>query len=198
MSLIASASNNSGPYWQEGDYNAVCDAIVAVGPVLNTRYNNVSNKVWIHFETDQKTQDGAPKGIWMQQTQSIGSKANLGKLLTQWRGRPFTPEELQKFELTKILGVPAYLTITNNTANNGNTYANIAMIRPARVQMKASAEPWVFDVDDPAKTNWDKVPEFIQKQINESQERLGKATTPITQQQEEKTQVVDNLSDVPF
>jgi hypothetical protein len=52
-------------------------------------------------------------------TNSLGEKANLRKDLESWRGRSFTDDELQKFDLESILGKPCLLTIVGG--ENGKT-----------------------------------------------------------------------------
>lgn len=200
MSLYASANNGESNYERvpAGAQNAVCTAIAAVGPVLNQMYGNYSNKVWIKFEVPMEGEE-EPREIWMQQTQSIGTKSTLGKMLRSWRGRDFTPEELQKFGLTNILGAPALIIVEERTAKNGNTYSNITSITKAQKVVKPSGETWAYDYEDPAQTNWDKLPKFIQSQIEAERQRQGQSA-PVQQQANVKTEVEDpiDLSDIPF
>ena len=44
---------------------------------------------------------------------SLSNKSALKPMLESWRGRPFTPHELEGFDLQKILGVNALLNIIN-------------------------------------------------------------------------------------
>lgn len=55
------------------------------------------------------------------------SKTNL--LLTSWRGRPFTPEELAGFDLAKVVGAPAMINIIHEE-RGGNMVHKIASISP--------------------------------------------------------------------
>lgn len=198
MSLYVSASNSNGNYERpEADkwLDAVCSAIVAVGPIYSERFGNYSNKVWLKFEFDK---DGNPENnieSWFSYTQSIGSKSNLGKMIRDWRGRDFTPEELSKFALTNILGVSAHMKLSERTSGNGKTYSDIKFIEKPEKKVEPSEKPWTFDIEDPAKTNLDKLPQFIKDQINREQERQGKQVAPA---QTTKTEVEDPMDDIPF
>lgn len=52
-------------------------------------------------------------------TNSLGEKANLRKDLETWRGRAFTDDELRKFDLENVVGIPCMLTIISG--DNGKT-----------------------------------------------------------------------------
>ena len=172
MSLTVSGVSNSFEPLPTGTYDAVCFAIAAIGPVRNQRYGKVENKVYLGFQVEH---DG---DIWTRQTQSIGAKATLGKMLRSWRGKDFTPEELREFQLVNILGVPALLIVEQRTSNSGKVYSNVKDILPPKKKIQAE-ETWAFDSDDPAKTNYDKLPKFIQNEIEAAAADLGRpAQTP--------------------
>lgn len=67
-----------------------------------------------------------PYSVSKDYTLSMHEKATLRHDLQSWRGRAFTDEEAVAFDITKLLGKPCLLNIIHRTAQNGNTYANIA------------------------------------------------------------------------
>lgn len=69
-------------------------------------------------------------------TLSMGDKANLRKMLESWRGKPYTDEEAEKVDITKVLGQPCMINLTHKKAQNGNTYEQIASVVPVPKQMK--------------------------------------------------------------
>lgn len=78
-----------------------------------------------------KEENGAePFMVSSEYTVFLSEKANLRKDLESWRGRPFTPEELDAFDVGKLLGVPCLLNVVHKKANNGNVYANVKGITP--------------------------------------------------------------------
>ncbi len=58
-------------------------------------------------------------------TASMNEKANLRHHLEAWRGKTFTDEEAEAFDVSAILGKPCMLTVMH-TQKDGKTYANIA------------------------------------------------------------------------
>jgi len=63
-------------------------------------------------------------------TASLNEKANLRRDLESWRGRPFTAEELQGFDLEKVVGKPCMLNLVAKTTAKGKTWTGIAAIMP--------------------------------------------------------------------
>lgn len=200
MSLEVSGLSNNSQFKKldSGVYDAVCDAIAAVGAVYTPAFNKWSNKVYIHFTTE------SGDGIWMNETQSIGTKSRLGKKLRSWRGRDFTPEELAKFSLINILGVSCQLVIEKRVLASGNEFSNVESILPAKKKLEAK-DKWVFDVDDPAKENYDKLPQFIKNAMETSKQAINNQHAESAQSNQNarsgKQGVADqglDLGDIPF
>ena len=63
-------------------------------------------------------------------TASLAPKANLRKALETWRGRRFTENELQGFDLEKLLGVPCQVQVMHHVTDDGRTYANVEAVIP--------------------------------------------------------------------
>ena len=62
-------------------------------------------------------------------TASMHEKAALSKDLESWRGRAFTDEERDGFDLKKVLGQPCLLNVIHEN-KGGTVYANIASVSP--------------------------------------------------------------------
>jgi len=93
------------------------------GPKTRTR----TKLVW---ETDEKMADtGEPMLVSEFYTWSLHEKAKLRKHLEAWRGRKFTEDERQVFDVEKIIGVPCQLHITHRTTEGG-TFANVEAVVP--------------------------------------------------------------------
>lgn len=146
-----------------GTYDAVCDGIASVGPIYNQTFHNIQNIVYIKF--DAKLSDGSLKDVWLRRTQSIHPKSKLCKELEMWRGRGFTEEERRAFNLASILGVSARIVVQQNTGRNGKTYADIVAILPPANKVEAP-DTWTFDIADPARENYDKLPKFIKNIVD--------------------------------
>ena len=79
--------------------------------------------VWEVEELTQK--DGKPKIISGFYTWSLGDKAKLREVLEAWRGRGFTDQELNAFDVETILGKSCQLNVTHN-----GEYANVSAVVP--------------------------------------------------------------------
>lgn len=131
---------------EPGTYQAVCYGLYDIGKQYSKKYEKFNRQVviiWeipellIEFEKDgvKKT---APRAISMTYNNVLGDKATLRKHLESWRGRPFTDEELDGFDLVNILGKNCLLQIMNKKSEvDGNIYSNIANILPLMKGMQA-------------------------------------------------------------
>ena len=83
------------------------------------------------FETTELRDDGKPYLVWSRGfNTTLGEKSALRAFLKQWFGRDLTPAELAEFDTETLIGRTAHLVIVHNDGRNGETYANIGLIRP--------------------------------------------------------------------
>lgn len=69
-----------------------------------------------------------PMSISRDYTVSLGEKANLYKDLVGWRGKGFTQDELEGFDILNVLGAACMLSVIHQPSKNGNEYAKIVSI----------------------------------------------------------------------
>lgn len=177
MAIIAKQENESNfsPI-PEGVHTAQCYAIVDLGVHYSERFDKKSRKVQIMWELpdEQFEHEGEmkPRVISKEYTLSLNEKANLLKDLQAWRGRAFTEEELQGFDLQNVLGKGCQLQIIH-TEKNGKTYGNIASIMGLPKGMKLGETintPIYFDLEDPnALSDMDMLPAWVQDKIKASE-----------------------------
>lgn len=128
--------------------------------------------------------DGKPFIATQFYVQSLHEKAKLRKHLTAWRGRDFTPEELNGFDAKNILDKPCIVNITESPESKKHVVGGVAgMMKgqsvPPRVHALVyfSLEPGEFDqavfdsFSDAMKAMIEKSPEY--KAI-----KSGKAIVP--------------------
>jgi hypothetical protein len=109
----------------EDTYSAVCVGVFDLGTVHNEKFNKDDHNVMFLWELiGVSDNEGQPKTIQQQYTASLGEKANLRKMLTNWRGRAFNTQELENFDVRVLLGKPCQLLVIHNESK-GNVYANI-------------------------------------------------------------------------
>jgi hypothetical protein len=128
MPIIAKgfASFNPAP---EGPQQAVCVDVVDLG-MEEERWGEGEAKLkpkvrimWHSVEVDPETKK--PYSIVEKYTLSLHEKAKLRAVLESWRGKKFTDEEAEGFDLETLLGVNAYISIVHN-----KQWANISAIMP--------------------------------------------------------------------
>lgn len=134
-----------------GMHLARCYRIVDLGTQKTEYMGTVKYlpKVMLQFEVHSEDEDGNPlvtnKGepmtVSKNYTVSLSEKASLRNDLQTWRGRDFTADELRGFELEKILGQWAMISVTKTTGNNGKEYTNIANINPVPSNIKKAGLP---------------------------------------------------------
>lgn len=108
------------------------------------------HKILIGWELDAKMQDGRPFSMSKRYTYSSHEKATFRHDLESWRGVPFTPYDLGKFQLANLLGKSCLMGIVHTT-KNGKTYANISSIMklPKGMAPPVLVNPLVeFDLDE--------------------------------------------------
>jgi len=129
--------------------------------------------------------DGRPMSISKTYTASLNENATLYKDLVTWRGKSFSKEELEGFDLDKMIGAPANLEVEHNT--NGNARIK-AIFKPDEFKKTETINAgMVFDLDvyceefsgdstDDTKAMcdiYDGLPEWQQNLIEESFELQG-------------------------
>lgn len=158
-----------------GLHHAICTAIYDLGTQYSERFDNSAHKVLIQWELPNERieidGESKPRAISKQYTLSLHEKATLRKDLETWRGKGFSGKELLGFDISKLLGVNCQIQIIHNTKGE-KTYANISAILPLQKGMnKLSPENPLreFSIDDSEVP--DGTPEWIEKIINNSEER---------------------------
>lgn len=152
----------------EGLHQALCNAVVDLGQqsVTWNEESKVKAQVFIRWELPTELmEDGRPMVLGRIYTNSLSKKANLRRDLEGWRGRSFTAQELDGFDLSTVLGKPCQLTVTHNTRGD-RTYANVGSIVPwpTGMEIPQPANPLLlFDVDNPH--NVDELPEWLRTKI---------------------------------
>ncbi|MEZ5275512.1 MAG: hypothetical protein R3F07_03925 [Opitutaceae bacterium] len=125
------SNTNSGGFKPCPDYSgsAVC---VDVTPPQTVHSQYGDRKVFkVVFEVDEAREDGKRFAVWSAPfTPNLGEKANFRKFTRSWFGRDLTAQELDEFETEDLIGKPAHLVVSQQEAENGNTYSNIVVIKP--------------------------------------------------------------------
>lgn len=129
MPIIAKKTGGNFIPCPSGTFSAVCCDVVDLG-VLKVSFggkDKQQHKIYISWQVEEDMPDGKPFIASKRYTLSLHEKAGLRKDLESWRGRPFNEEELQGFDLEKLIGAPCFLNVLQE-AKNGETYTNVKAI----------------------------------------------------------------------
>lgn len=156
-------------------------------------------EVRMEIEKDGEKLD-LPRAIGKDYKLSMHPKASLRKDLQKWRGREFTKEEEDAFDLEHVLGKACYLNVIHRESKRPDgstaTYANVDGIMkvPSSVQVPDITNPprilAVQDVIDNGGNFPEWLPEWMQEKIKESEEYRGfmggsSSTAPAPQDDDE-------------
>jgi hypothetical protein len=180
MGIYVSDTGGGGDFTPvpEGTHFAVCDMVVDLGKQKTTYMGDTTIKpqVYIRWQipaerTEWTDGDGVkhegPMVIGKTYTASLGEKANLRKDLQAWRGKTFTEEELRKFDISKLLGAPATISVTHKPKESGGVYANVSSIGGLPKGMDKPAlegDPLIYGEEDQG--CYDKLPKWIREKID--------------------------------
>lgn len=210
MAIMATDSGGGGDFSPvpAGTHFAICDQVIDLGKQRSEYQGEVKiqHKVYIRWqipaervewEHDGKKHEG-PAVIGKTYTLSLSDKANLRKDLQAWRSKPFTPDERRGFDISKLLGAAATITITH-TEKDGKTYANVASLGSLPKGMPkpvAEGELLIYDSDNLG--TFEKLSKRMQERIKAQVIETGK-TDPGDPDAWRATPNADDLDDdIPF
>lgn len=214
MSMIAKESGSANIERLEGGvYTAVSSAIIDIGMQTNEKFAKTQRKfmmIWnIVGEEIEINGEMKPRTISKEYSFSLNEKSILRKDLQAWRGKAFTDEELQGFNILNVLNVPCQLQILLEE-KNGNKYNNIASIMalPKGSDIAGISDTFHLDLeDDTTWSNWGKVPAWIQDKIKKASNYTETGIDKYVEQYEQTIKdledtgvvnVVDTSDDLPF
>jgi len=157
MPIIA---DNKGEFEKPplGLNNAVCYNVVDLGMQEDT-YKGVKStkhKIMILWELEEVQKEGEYAGerhlVFKEYTKSLGDKANLRKDMRSWRGKDFNEEELQGFDVEKVISKRVTLSLALN--KNQNVFVDALAMPQATNELVAKKLGYI--------------PDWIKKKVNAS------------------------------
>ena len=152
-----------------GNHVARCYAVINLGMVeQGGKYPGIYHKARLSFELcSEHMKDGRPFSVSEHLTASLSSKSRLHQRLVGWRGKGFTADELEGFNLKNVLGAPCMLNVVHTPSADGQkTYVNIAGISPVPKGLEVPElvnDQLYFDFD----RSIEDLPEFLRKMIGD-------------------------------
>lgn len=157
----------------QGVHAAVCNMVVDCGIQPSGKFKP-RHQVYIRWEipservewTDRLgNKHEGPMNIGKFYTASLAEKAALRRDLENWRGRAFTREELQGFDLFKILGTACQIMVTHSS-QDGETYANVTGVMGfPRDQEKPKAEHRLIKYSPEEPGQFDDLPQWLRDKV---------------------------------
>ena len=151
--MIIAKSSNTKMLVPTGLKQAVCYDIWDIG-LQKGEYKgkiNQAHKIIIAWELDETIENGEYIGkrfvISKFYTLSLGKKANLRHDLESWRGKTFTEEELNGFDVENLIGCNCMLNVGLNESETNNKIMGISPIVKNMLKIvpenKRSIPSWV-------------------------------------------------------
>lgn len=160
-----------------GPHPARCFAIIDIGTQFSRFYDKWSKKVVIGWTFSDEDDPEKNYIVWKRYTASLHRNAGLRADLQNWRGKAFTEDELEGFELRNILMAPCLLNVSHR--KDGDTvYADVSTVMPLPKGMTAPPKPEktiVFDIDDPDHEVFESFSDGMKKTIQASREWQARA-----------------------
>ena len=204
-----------------GSHLARCYRIIDLGTQKSEYMGQVKylHKIMLGWEifgdkedgTPLLMRDGRPFAIFKNYTMSWSDKATLRKDLQSWRGKPFSQEEMRRFDLKTVLGVHCMLNVIERTGQDGKTYVNVDSITPVPQVIRKAGLPEavnkneLFNLSEPDMDMFATFSDNLKKKIESSpewQKLMG--TKPVAQVAQPSTapqaSAIDDYDsdDIPF
>ena len=188
MAIIATNNGNGGNFEPipTGNYPARCYSMIHMGTIEETILGSVKklNKVRVTWElpTEMKVfkeENGEqPMVISKEFTLSMHEKATLRNFLKNWRGKDFTDDEAESFDIEKLIGAPCMLNITHKTKKDGSSvYAEIGSVStmPKGYACPDAINPqFVFTYENFDQEKFNNLPDFLKnKMVNSDEYKLA-------------------------
>ena len=131
----------------EGLHQGVCVDVMDLG-MKDTPFGK-KHKVRFRWQLENRDPEtGKRFSIQKDYTLSLHEQANLTKDLESWRGKRFTLEELNGFDLEVVIGANCQIQVVHNAGKEGQTWANVQTIVPINSKMtKIHPEEYVREKD---------------------------------------------------
>lgn len=159
---------------------------------------NHRNQVLVTWELPNEFMtDGKPFIVSKFYTNSLGDKATLRHHLVNWRGRDFTVEELDRFDLQTILGAPCMLSVVHT--DKGKAKVDAVMKMPKGLECPPQInQSEAFWLDEFSQEKFEKLSKGIATIIMKSPEYQEAIGAKPKEEDKPSSDFDDFIGDVPF
>lgn len=201
MSLLAKESSNTMEFETvpAGVYTALCYRVIDLGTQTTEYLGEMKDghKVmisWELFGEGARMTDGRPFSVHKQYKLSLHEKSTLRKDLEAWRGKKFTKDELDGFDVSNVLGTACMMQVV---LSEDGKFANVGSIMATKEKPVGENEPVLFIIED-EKTHgvWENLSKNLQEKILGSPEGMVSGLKP-TERKAQLSADLDAVKD-PF
>lgn len=158
----------------EGTYVARCFKVIDLGTSMveylgEAKKQHKISVSWELLDDKVRMDDGRPYAIGKTYTLSLHEKSSLYKDLVAWRGKSFTPEELDGFDIKNILGAYCMVQVIHET-REGKTYAKMSTIMSTKEKPTPVNDPVWFDISEFDRSIFDGLSDWLKERIVASDE----------------------------
>jgi hypothetical protein len=211
MSFFVEDSGGSFERCPSGMHLARCYRIIDLGTQKSeymgqVKYLHKISLGWeIHGTDDNgkplRMKDNRPFAIFKNYTLSWSEKANLRLDLQSWRGKPFSQEEMRRFDLKNVLGAWCMINVIERTGQDNKTYTNVNGVTPVPAMIKQNGLPAavnkneLFNIAEPDMELFNSFSDHLKKKIEASPEwQKRKHSEP----EPAAASYMEDNSDIPF
>jgi hypothetical protein len=211
---LKDAKKGSGTLAPAGSHPARCFQIIDMGTHTDDGAFGVQTNRKIRFSWElpdelhvfDEKKGPQPFSVHRMVNFVIAPRSNFQKMLESWRGRAFTEEELENFEIKKVLGATCMITVVH-TVKTGATYANVDSVVPLPAKWKAIMAapvnpPVYYEIEMGKNAIFQSLPEWLRMQISKCNEwadhkpEVGEA--PSDEQDPFQGTKDDGADEIPF
>lgn len=190
MALTFSAGGGSHDFKRApaGSHIAICNLVAECGYQPGSQnFPTPKRKLYVRFEipgerVEYSTPDGkqmeGPLTIGAWYTASMNAKATLRKHLEGWRGKAFTDQEAEVFDVASILGKPCMLTVIE-VERGGKTYSNITNIgkMPKGIEVGKTENPLIYYDTTLGEKELSALPDWLREKVEAQIIQSGRSPT---------------------
>jgi hypothetical protein len=164
MPIIAKENKTEYSTAPEGLYSAVCCDVVDLG--VQTSPWGEAHQIQIRWQLeDLDPKTNKPYLMMRKYRLSLHKKSALRPMLETWRGKKFTPEELEGFDIERLIGANCQIQVLHNIATDGKTYANVqACMTAAKGASKLEVRDYVRVAEREHRDNLENHPDGFEAQ----------------------------------
>lgn len=210
MAIPAKNNGTSRELIPANNYLARCIRVIHIGEVKETinGTTKILDKVRIGWElpTLKKVfREGEPEKPFVieeEYTLSTHEKSSLSKMLESWRGKAFTQQEREMFDVETILNAPCMLNVIHKPSKDGTkVYEKISGVTrvPDGFDVpKMINDPLIINYTNWNQAKFDTLPDFIKDKMKSSRQYIAMTQPENVETHQEEFSSDHSADDLPF